>query len=42
MDKAAMVSIDVSQGSEILEALERAHVKVSASGDTRIRPCVDT
>ena len=31
MDKAAMVSIDVSQGSEILEALERAHVKVSVA-----------
>jgi hypothetical protein len=31
MDKAAMVSIEVSQGSEILEALERAHVKVSVA-----------
>jgi len=31
MDKAAMVSIDVSQGSEVLDALERAHVKVSVA-----------
>ena len=31
MDKTAMVSIDLSQGSEILEALERAHVKVSVA-----------
>lgn len=31
MDQAAMVSIDVSQGSEILDALERAEVKVSVA-----------
>ena len=31
MDKAAMVSIDVRQGSEILEALDQAKVKVNAA-----------
>ena len=31
MDKAAMVSIDVSNGSEILEALDKAHVKVNVA-----------
>jgi hypothetical protein len=31
MDKAAMVSIDVTRGSEILDALERAHLKVSVA-----------
>ena len=31
MDKASMVSIDVSQGSEILAALERNQVKVSVA-----------
>lgn len=31
MDQAAMVNIDVSQGLEILEALERANVKLSVA-----------
>lgn len=31
MDQAAMVSIDVEQGAEILEALERSQVKVSVA-----------
>lgn len=31
MDQTAMVSINVSQGSEIVEALELAHVKVSVA-----------
>jgi hypothetical protein len=31
MDKAAMVSIDISRGSEVVDALERAKVKVSAA-----------
>jgi hypothetical protein len=31
MDKATMVSIDISRGAELLDALERAKVKVSVA-----------
>ena len=31
MDKATMVSIDVSLGAELLEVLDRAHLKVSVA-----------
>ncbi len=31
MDKAAMVSVDIGRGSELLNALERAKVKVSVA-----------
>ena len=38
-DKAALVSVDISKGSELLEALERANLKVSVAlyEDWRLR-----